>query len=197
MYWAASAGFVLHTGWQQVVTVDSSKYKYLQFFAKTAAVGSISDLLISLRINDNTDLPQLRVTKKYISNYVIEENWTRVRIPLADLGLTGTQSLSMVQINQFESWRESNYNVMYLDQLQIIGDEKDTLSTPLTGSGSAFAPVNSEGCVIQTDYDTSAGSSSTNNGSSSTTDADSEEGSSASSIFINLAIIVASIALLL
>jgi len=149
------------------LNIDTSVYTYFQFYAKTIS-GSME---FSVQFENSTNqLPAVAVTYQYITNYVVENTWTRIRIPLADLGFVGNQQVYRMNINQYQSWANPGAEV-YIDELRFVQSATEPLTPPYTGSA---APYNSNTCpVIPT--------SSTGVGITTTTAAASSSGISASS----------------
>jgi len=115
-------------------------YKYFQFLVKSPA--GPAKLPLTIRANDflgNQVGADLLVSYKYIDNNVIEDSWTRVKVPLADLGFKGTElvgTFSMITVGEIE-----NYTFLF-DEIRLVPAYTD----PITKAPQGSVKLYSENC---------------------------------------------------
>ena len=118
-------GFQLYRG--SVVNVDTSIFKYFEFFIKgTNSSGSI-DLNLAFAWYNTTSKAFITIGRgittnaTYIQHYKIDDTRvTRVRYPLTDLGFQGVQPFSRFA---FSLNNNGQYREMILDNIRFVGDQ--------------------------------------------------------------------------
>ena len=111
-----------------VLTINPSQTPYLQFWARTKDVST--SLTLRLTINDGKSGFALQVGPQYVLNYVIEESWTRVNIPLSAFNLTGGNSQTIQQII-FQQWPGygNSYLEFFIDEITFTNANDGAVST--------------------------------------------------------------------
>lgn len=74
--------------------------------------------LVLLRYNNGADIKTVVTNPSYIDNAVIDTLWTRVRIPIADLGITAPTNVSKVLFGN------ANFGLKtyFIDELRFAGN---------------------------------------------------------------------------
>lgn len=118
------------------ITIDTSQFKFLQFFVKSGSGRLYLQLTISS--HDRDIVKDFYVSGQYVDTLVIDDTvWSRVRIPLEDLHFGNVQRFRILQIYQANRWNSRNPVVrrtFWVDQVQFIKDDgndpKETTVSP-------------------------------------------------------------------
>ncbi len=108
------------TATTSVPEVNPSKYDAFEFFVKTAE--GEAQIYFGWRYMNTDDKAEIQVKPKYISNFKIDSTaWSRVRVPLADLGITVTRQLKGFWIGLSDRTKQ---RTLYLDNLRFINSKQ-------------------------------------------------------------------------
>ncbi|KAG2383124.1 hypothetical protein C9374_004461 [Naegleria lovaniensis] len=128
-------------------SVDTSVYKYFEFYARALSGGPLS-LSVSFSENKNSQTTQIGQTStsttQQVQHFVIDDTRaTRVRIPLASLGIQGTFNLQVITFGIDQDWATAKFREVILDNLRFVKDANDeSVSSGLTSANIAyFGPV--------------------------------------------------------
>jgi hypothetical protein len=125
--WDGSSALSLHND----TAVDTSKYSHFEFMVRTAA-GIVP---FRIQFDDGADLV---VESDEVVNYVIEETWTRVRVPLAQYQITGPVS----RVSIASIWNTGDME-LYIDQIRFVTSAAvDTLVDPVSGTAAPYQAPN-------------------------------------------------------
>eukprot|EP00163_Fabomonas_tropica_P002167 TRINITY_DN1162_c0_g1_i5.p1 TRINITY_DN1162_c0_g1~~TRINITY_DN1162_c0_g1_i5.p1 ORF type:complete len:1174 (-),score=271.46 TRINITY_DN1162_c0_g1_i5:72-3593(-) len=136
-------GFALHTPWNTAVNVDPSKYSLFEFWIKTDA-GTAADTRFITTMSDKdgvdlapTSIKWLYVEGKYISNFALgPDHWSRVQIPLADLGVTQPNVAVMWKLALH--WTQKLDVRIFMDQVRFLSADGDSMSVAITSPPGKF-----------------------------------------------------------
>jgi len=164
--------------------LDISLYTYLQFYVKSPSGPLSSPLYVRAQDQTDTQVGQISIATKYIDNSVIDDNWSRVKIPLADLGFKGIEYIGTFGI--FVDWVNSREYVLF-DQIKLVPEYLDPLTKPPFGVQQEYSnPYKAFTCdaapPTATGSSTDSGSASVGGGGSTTGEANSSGGSPPSNV---------------
>ena len=168
--WNSGSALSLHN--DNNVAIDPAVYTHVELFMKTAS-GSV---LVMVSFNDGD---WYTVQSSEIVNYVVEDAWTRIRVPLSEIPLTGAIS----RVSFASPWYGDAANI-YIDEIRFVTDSAtDTLVDPVSGTAAPYQ-ANPNSCTT---------SSSGTPGGNNDTGGDGDSMSSASSFVASFALIVIAI----
>lgn len=105
-------------------------------------------MAVTFSENKNSQTTQIGKTSTSTTQqnqrFIIDETRaTRVRIPLASMGIQGTFNLQVITFRIDQDWSTAKFREVILDNLRFVKDSTDTLATSgLTSSNIAyFGPV--------------------------------------------------------
>jgi len=111
---------------------------FLQFVVKT--MNGTAQLSVSVNTPDGGAKTLEPVPFNYIDNYSVQDGWTRVKIPVGDLGLTSSSYVGRLTITLYQQWQSYNKGiVIFLDQIKFVPAYSDPTSQPTTTAAAAFS----------------------------------------------------------
>ena len=132
--WDGSSALSMHN--DDNIAIDTSVYTHLEFFVKTKS-GTVP-LYVSFNENESEE-----VVTGDIVNYVVEDSWTRVRVPLSRFAITG--AISRVTISPY--WATTSHTLNF-DMIRFVTDAAvDTLADPVSGAAAAYSAPGKEKIV--------------------------------------------------
>eukprot|EP01119_Soliformovum_irregulare_P016278 TRINITY_DN468_c0_g1_i2.p1 TRINITY_DN468_c0_g1~~TRINITY_DN468_c0_g1_i2.p1 ORF type:complete len:1287 (-),score=353.68 TRINITY_DN468_c0_g1_i2:91-3951(-) len=124
--------------------IDTSVYKYLQFFARVSD-GQVSSFQIFVH-NGSANIANIPLASRYIDTDAIEDKWTRVKIPLSDLNFGSKQTVNYIGWSRTD-WNTRNYSiVLYVDEVRFIGEFAAKTGVPDIATKDIY--MNKDLCLI-------------------------------------------------
>ena len=116
----------------KAVAIDTTLYTHFEFFIRATAT-------IDIRFYINNG-PNYVVQSSDIVNYAMEDTWTRVRIDLSKVSITGAIS----RIDIASQWYDPLCTAWFDNVRFVTKSAVDTLVSPVSGAAAPYkAPVNS------------------------------------------------------
>eukprot|EP00026_Physarum_polycephalum_P000947 Phypoly_transcript_00948.p1 GENE.Phypoly_transcript_00948~~Phypoly_transcript_00948.p1 ORF type:complete len:1187 (+),score=204.39 Phypoly_transcript_00948:86-3646(+) len=123
----------------QVPYLSLSGYSFFQFNVKSPAGPLPTPLVVYVTNGAGASIgTTLTVTYNYIDNFVVEETWTRVKIPLTALGVQSTDLVGIFTIQMQASL--SNYTVLF-DDIHLVPSYSDPITRAPYGSVHNYAAL--------------------------------------------------------
>jgi len=116
--------------------ISSAQYTFIQLYMRLAeGDGMITFNLIAYYDDGDNQIGNVTITSDYIDNfYVDDQNYTRIRIPLADLGFSSNQQLSQFLIYRSDWGYLGQPITIYIDDIRIIGNISDPKAVGISSS---------------------------------------------------------------
>eukprot|EP00003_Mantamonas_plastica_P007241 TRINITY_DN1606_c1_g1_i1.p1 TRINITY_DN1606_c1_g1~~TRINITY_DN1606_c1_g1_i1.p1 ORF type:complete len:1405 (-),score=404.75 TRINITY_DN1606_c1_g1_i1:73-4287(-) len=110
------------------ITLNPNNIGFLEFFVRQVAVGDHGvdslpvRLMLRLRTGPGVDLAWAEVKPVHIDQIVIDKMaWSRVRVSLSDLGVTGTTTIQLITLQRYNPWETPGTNhTMIVDNMRFI-----------------------------------------------------------------------------
>jgi len=135
-------GVVLHMGigdcnpgqctqsWQ-IPYLSVATYSYFQFNVRSPSGPIPTPLVISAQDSTGANIGSVVVSFNYIDNFIVEETWTRVKVPLSAIGFKGNELIGLFIIQL----QAELYNLpMILDDIKLVPTYSDPITTSPVGA---------------------------------------------------------------
>jgi len=117
--------------------ISISGYEYFQFEVKSPTGPIPTPIVLSAENSTGGAVgPGLTVTFNYIDNFVVEETWTRVKVPLSALGFKGTELVGVFEIQLQADL--SNFQLL-VDNIRLVPSYTDPLTTAPIGTVHSYS----------------------------------------------------------
>lgn len=108
--------------------LNVSSFKDFQFYIRSPSGPMPVPLVLQVANSKNVQIgPNYYVPFKYIDNYVVEETWTRVKVPLAELGFVGNELIGRFSIITYGNIVPGNYT-MFVDEIKLVPSYSDPIT---------------------------------------------------------------------
>eukprot|EP01097_Dermamoeba_algensis_P010542 TRINITY_DN7857_c0_g1_i1.p1 TRINITY_DN7857_c0_g1~~TRINITY_DN7857_c0_g1_i1.p1 ORF type:complete len:249 (-),score=65.52 TRINITY_DN7857_c0_g1_i1:9-755(-) len=109
-------------------TIDTSKYKFLEFYAKTFPGNGSVNLGIQL-MSKKVDLGSVSVSYQYLSTMKVDDkDWTRIRLPLTLFNITN----NITNIWFYLADRDTTPHGFYVDEIRVVPETNEPAAPLLT-----------------------------------------------------------------
>jgi len=119
------------TAYWQKPWINISNYEYFQFDVKAPGGPLSIPLTVTAQNNLEVSIGSVIITQQYIDNWVIENSWTRVKVPLSAMGFKGTELVGTFGITP-NGW-VSGLQVLF-DNIKLVPNYSDPLTKKPNGT---------------------------------------------------------------
>lgn len=120
----------------QTPYISMAAYQFFQFDVKSPSGPIPTPIVINAQNATSGAVGSLVVTFNYIDNFVVEETWTRVKVPLSALGFQGSEYVGIFNL-QLQATL-SNFQLL-VDNIRLVPNYSDPLTKAPVGTVKNYA----------------------------------------------------------